>query len=78
MALISMVQPFVLKFCDIKWQIVINLSSVCIYFLSAVALWSVYGLMGFCVGSVIGTAAKLFIMLVIYYRKSKTDLSVME
>lgn len=68
LALISIIQPFVLKFCDMKWQIVINSASVAVYFVSALALWNIWGLMGFCVGTVIGAATKIFIMLFIYYK----------
>lgn len=71
MAIISMVQPFVLKFCEMKWQIAINIVGVGVYFVSALILWKIYGLVGFCLGTIIGAAAKLGVMLVIYYKKEK-------
>lgn len=73
LALISIVQPFVLKFCEMKWQIVINAVSVAVYFISALALWFLWGLMGFCIGTVIGAAVKLIIMLCIYYKNKENN-----
>lgn len=67
LALISIVSPFVLKFCKMEWQIVINCVSVIVYFSGALLLWKFFGLMGFCFGAMIGTIAKLIIMLVVYY-----------
>lgn len=67
----SFLNPFVLKFYDIKWQIVINIVSVGVYFISALGLWSVWGMLGFCVGTVIGHLAKTTIMIYLHFSKSK-------
>lgn len=67
--LISILQPFVLKFCQMKWQIVINGLGVVIYFISALILWYFWGLMGFCIGTIIGAVVKLIIMLLVYYKE---------
>lgn len=66
MTLIAIIQPFVLKFCDMKWQIIIMGSGSATYFVSALILWNYMGLMGFCLGTVIGAAVKLLIMLIVY------------
>lgn len=68
LVLISMLSPFVLKFCDMKWQIVISGISVVIYFICALVLWNYFGLTGFCFGAMAGTFVKLIIMLCVYYR----------
>lgn len=73
LALISIISPFVLKFCAMKWQIVINGISVAIYFVSALVLWHYFSLMGFCVGVTCGTFVKLLVMISIYYRKNNKD-----
>ena len=39
LALISMLNPYVLKFCDLKWQMFINGNGVIIYFVAALLLW---------------------------------------
>lgn len=58
----SFLNPFVLKFYDIKWQIIINLVSVLSYFICALVLWHLFGMVGFCVGTVIGHLSKTLIM----------------
>ena len=67
LALIAFVQPFVLKFCAIHWQIVINSIGAVVYFVSALVLWNAYGLKGFCIGTIIGAASRLLVMLIVYY-----------
>lgn len=69
LALISMVSPFILKFCDMKWQIMINGISVGMYFICSLTLWNFFGLMGFCIGTIIGSFTKLLIMLILYYNR---------
>ena len=66
MTLIPINQPFVLKFCDMKWEIIIMGAPHATYFVSALILWNYMGLMGFCLGTVIGAAVKLLIMLIVY------------
>lgn len=67
----SFLNPFVLKFYDIKWQIVINIISVFSYFLGALLLWNFFGMIGFCVGTVIGHATKTIIMILLYFFDKK-------
>lgn len=71
LVLVSIIQPFILKFCEMKWQIVINAVSVGVYFVIALVLWKLWGLMGFCIGTVIGTIVKLIIMLSVYYKNKE-------
>lgn len=66
MTIIAIIQPFVLKFCEMKWQILIMSCGSGMYFISAIVLWKFFGLMGFCVGTVIGALVKLIIMLTVY------------
>ena len=63
----SFLDPFVLKFYDIKWQIVINVSSIIVYVISALIMWNTYGLMGFCVGTILGNATKTMIMCTLHF-----------
>lgn len=69
----SFLNPFVLKFYDIKWQIVINLTSLGVYFIGAVTLWNLMGMIGFCIGTVIGQLSKTFIMLALHFFGKKSD-----
>lgn len=72
LVLISILSPFILKFCDMKWQIIINGVGVIIYFISAVLLWIHFGLMGFCFGVIAGNLVKLFIMMYVFI-KGRTE-----
>ena len=65
----SILNPFVLKFCKMQWQIAINMAGAIAYFGSALVLWNLMGLKGFCIGTIIGACSKLIIMIVIYYKK---------
>lgn len=76
LTLISILSPFVLKFCDMKWQIVINGVGTVVYFISALFLWKLFGLTGFCIGTVIGTAAQLGVMIIVYYKTYSNKLDV--
>lgn len=62
----SFLDPFVLKFYDIKWQIVINASSVIVYVVAALLLWNISGLMGFCVGTILGNFTKTVVMIMVH------------
>lgn len=71
MTIISTVNPFILKFCEMKWQIIIKGISAIVYFVSALLLWRLFDLMGFCIGTVIGSAVQVSIMLGVYFYNSK-------
>ena len=70
-ALISIINPFILKFFDMKWQIAINGGTALIYVVICISLLSVWGLYGFCIGTLVTNVFKLLFMLWIY-RKAKT------
>ncbi len=71
----AFLNPFVLKFYDIKWQIVINMSSASVYFLGALALWYFYGITGFCIETICGQLVKtlIIIMLHLFNRKAQKN-----
>lgn len=66
-SLITIINPFVLKFFEMKWQIVINAVYVLIYVLCSMVLLHYWGLFGFCLGSLVATCCKLITLLFIYY-----------
>lgn len=63
--MINVLSPFVLKFCAMKWQIVINAIMLLVYIVAAIGLFSQFGLMGFCAGVLISNLVKLVIMLIL-------------
>lgn len=68
--LASILQPFILKFCNIYWQIIISGVGSAAYFISALILWRIYGLTGFCIGTVIGVTVKIIIMVTVYFLRA--------
>ena len=64
--LISVAQPFTLKYYSMRWQILINGSTCIAYVLLGLSLLSEFGLMGFCIGALVANVLKLLIMLAIY------------
>lgn len=71
--LTAILQPFVMKFCNLHWQIVISGIGSIAYFTCALLLWNAMGLMGFCIGTVIGTVVKLIIMITVYKKRAGSD-----
>ena len=66
----SVIYPFTLKNCDSKWQVVFSLASGLAYFSTSLVLLNAYGLIGFCIGNVIGQVVKIITMIFIYFNKS--------
>lgn len=67
--MVHIINPFVLKFCNIRWQMGISGIEAVAYFGAALILWHFYGLMGFCIGTVIGKLVHLTILLTVYFSK---------
>jgi len=62
----SVIQPFILKFNHINWQLVINGSNVIVYMVCVFILYQFYGLMGFCIGIFISSVYQLILMICIF------------
>ena len=69
--LVSFLQPFVMKYCKLQWQIGISALGSGAYFLCALLLWTVMGLKGFCIGTIVGAVVKLIIMISVYYKSTR-------
>lgn len=69
-ALITIVNPFVLKFFDMKWQVVINSLYVFIYVSLTMVLLGRLGLYGFCLGSLAAASVKLLFLIYTYAKKT--------
>ena len=71
----STLNPVVLKFRSINWQIAIHAGTLAAYLAIGLIFLNAYGLMGFCVGALITSTFKLVIMMIICYaspRATKT------
>jgi O-antigen/teichoic acid export membrane protein len=57
--LIAIADPFILKFYDMKWQLLLNGGTTVIYVLLSLILLNQFGLVGFCFGTMATSASKL-------------------
>ena len=67
-ALIGLVNPFIMKYFDMKWQIIVNGSISAIYIVICMVLFHFFGLLGFCIGALFTNILKFVFMLIIYFR----------
>lgn len=67
--MVSLINPYILKALSMKWQVLINSLTLFVYVVGALALLKLFGMIGFCVGTLFATIFKLIIMLCICQRK---------
>ncbi len=65
-AMTGIMNPFVLKFMAMKWQIMINAFTLIVYVVLSLSLLSVGGMIGFCWGVMIANLLKLLVIIAIY------------
>lgn len=63
----SIADPFVLRFASLKWQVLVNGSTVSVYVILGIILLKEYGIPGFCIGVLLANILKFLIMLGIYH-----------
>lgn len=66
--LISLVNPFVLRFMDIKWQVAISGGNTLIYVALCLLMLYLWGLYGFCIGALFAGVLKLGVLILIYLK----------
>lgn len=66
--MIAVADPFILRYFDMKWQLMMNSINMCIYVGLGILLIHAYGLIGFCWGTLIAYVLKFCIMLVVYLK----------
>lgn len=62
----SVLNPFILKFNSINWQILIAGVNLSLYISFAIMFYNLYGLFGFCLGILFANIVKLILMLSIF------------
>lgn len=65
----NVVNSFVLKDCDLKWQGIVNALVMLVFLISCVTLINFYGLIGYCIGVLLAYFMRM-VMLTIIYMKS--------
>lgn len=64
----SMLNPFIVRFYPMKWQVIINASVLIAYLVFSFGLLSAFGLIGFCIGVLAANILKLALTVGIYCR----------
>ena len=67
----TIINPILMKFCDISWQMWINVINIVIYISLSIFLVNLFGIYGFCIGSLVASGVKLAFMILIYARISR-------
>ena len=67
----ALINPFIMKYFKMNWQIVINGVTVILYIFIGLVLLKTNGLMGFCIGTVISNTIKVLIMFVVYFKSKR-------
>lgn len=66
----AMINPLLMKFCSMKWQLIISIVNITIYLAASLILYNMYGLMGFCYGILGSVLITIIIMIIIYLSKN--------
>lgn len=71
MALTGIINPFVLCYINMRWQVYINIIYVAIYIFLIIILIEKYALLGVCIATLITELCKLVFEIVLFFIKSK-------
>ena len=71
MVLSNVANPFVMRFCDLRWQITLNATYCAAFFLGSIAGYFIGGLFGFCFGVLAANCVRLVLVVTVYLTKSK-------
>lgn len=67
--IVTLLNPFVLRFCNVSYQIVLQAVYLLLYSLLGMGLFYRYGLMGFAIGAMIAILCKVLCTYLIMYKK---------
>jgi len=71
MMLSNVINPVIMKFCKITWQIWTNLLNIAVYFILAYYLVEAYHIYGFCYAALIAAFIKLLLLIWVYVKNQK-------
>lgn len=72
MVLSNVANPFVMRFCDLRWQTAMNAVFCASFFLGSVAGYYIDGLLGFCVGVLLANCVRLVLAVAIYLTRTES------
>lgn len=78
----GVINPFILRFTNINYQIVISATNVILYIVFTILFYNMYGLLGFCIGVLIANILKFVLMIFIfvynYHRNNKKEMETVK
>ncbi len=69
----AVINPIILRFNNVNWQMVISLTEIVSYFSFTILLYNLYGLKGFCLGFLFTNILKLLTLIGIYMFSLRKD-----
>lgn len=69
MVLSNIANPFVMRFCDLRWQTVLNGVFCAAFFILALSGFSCAGVFGFCCGVLLANATRLVLVVLVYQKR---------
>ncbi|MFI8577866.1 lipopolysaccharide biosynthesis protein [Rossellomorea aquimaris] len=66
----TVINPIIMKFCNIIWQIWLNVINIITFIVLGFILINLYGIIGFCYAALLASIVKFIIMIMVYYRNS--------
>lgn len=73
MVLSNVINPFVMRFCDLRWQVVMNAAFCGLFFLGAIVGFFMAGVSGFCFGVLAANCIRLLLGIAIYMGRSSAS-----
>ncbi|UPO98532.1 hypothetical protein MKD34_09625 (plasmid) [Cetobacterium somerae] len=67
----NVINPIIMKFCDIKWQMWINIFNNFNYIVLSLLLVKYYGIYGFCFAALMSSILKFILMISIYKKRKE-------
>lgn len=71
MMISNVINPVIMRFCNISWQIWINFSNIVIYCIIAYYLVGMYNIYGFCYAALIASVVKLLFLIYIFIKRGE-------
>ena len=69
----TVINPFIMKFFNLNWQIKVNSITLIVYIIISYSMFTIWGLYGFCVGVTVTNLLKIIFLLLIYLRRGDKE-----
>ena len=73
MVLSNIANPFVMRFCDLRWQTILNGTFCAVFFILALIGFFVAGIFGFCCGVLLANVTRLVLVICVYQKQVRVN-----